>query len=86
MDGSLTKIDRGDNTSNNTTKEADVTHTAAATVTTSGLSSVNTSDSAPEISDDELVALQLKYKNENNNFVPVLKLPKGKVNKNNFEE
>ena len=76
------RIDRGDNT----TKEADVTHAAAATVTTSGLSSINTSNSAPDLSDDELVALQLKDKNENNDFAPVLKRPKGKVNKNNFEE
>ena len=76
------RIDRGNNTSNNTNKEADVAHTAAAvTVTTSGLSSINTSNSAPYLSDDELVSLQLKGKNENNDFAPVLKLPKGNVNK-----
>ena len=69
------------------TKNTDVIHDAAASVSTTGLSSVNTSNSAPDLSNDELVALQLKDKNENNSeFTLVLKLPIGKVSKNNFEE
>lgn len=76
-------IDReNDNTNDD---NADVVYAAAVSVTT-GLSSINTSISAPDMSDDKLVALQLKDKNENSDFNPCLKLPKSKVNKNNFEE
>ena len=67
-------------------ENTDVTHTAAASVTTTGLSSVNTFNSAPDLSNDELVALKLKDKNEHSDFAPMLKLPKGNVNKNNFKE
>ena len=72
-------IDRGNN--NTDDGNAHITHAAAASVTTSGLSFVSTSTSVPDLSDDELVALQLKDKKENSNFVPSLKFPKGKVNK-----
>ena len=65
---------------------ADVMHATAATVTTTGLSSVNTSPSAPDLSDDTLVTLQLKDKNKNSDFVPCPKLPKGKVNNHNFDK
>ena len=34
----------------------DVEHAATASITTTGLSSVNTSSSAPDLSDDEFVA------------------------------
>ena len=67
-------------------KDTDVTHAAAASITTTGLSSVNTSSSAPDLFDDELVALKLKDKNENSDFAPTLTLPKSKVNETNFEE
>ena len=50
------------------------------------VSVVNISTSVPDLSNGELVALQLKDKNKNSDFAPGLKLPKGKVNKNNFEE
>ena len=41
----------------------DVEHVAAAPITiTTNLSSKNTSNNAPDLSDDELVALQLKDK------------------------
>ena len=63
-----------------------VTYAAPASVTTYGLSSVNNFTSVPDLSDDELIALQLKDKNKNGHFAPGLKLPKGKVYKNNFEE
>ena len=39
----------------------------------------------PDLSNDELVALQLKDTNKNSDFAPCLKLLKGKVNENNFE-
>ena len=61
--------------------DVDVAYAATASVTTPGLFSVNTSSSAPNLLDDELVALQLKDINENNDFAPYLKLPEGKVNK-----
>ena len=67
-------------------KDNDVTHATAASITTTGLSSVNTSRSAPDFSNDELVALKLKNKNDNSDFSPALTLPKGKLTKNNFEE
>ena len=65
-----------------------VTHAAAASIsaTSTGLASIDTSTAAPDLTDDELVTLQLKDKNDNNDFAPYLKLPKGKVNENNFEE
>ena len=44
-------------------KDTDVTYTAAASITTTGLSSVNTSNSAPGSFHDELVAFKLKEKN-----------------------
>ena len=59
-------------------------HATATSVTITGLSSVNTLPSAPDLSDDELVILQLKDTNKNNHFAPYLKLPKGKINKHNF--
>ena len=77
-------VDLGeDSTGNNV---ADVEHAPAASITTTGLSSVHNNSPAPDFSDDELVTLQLKHKNPNNDFAPMLTLPKGKVNKNNFEE
>ena len=63
----------------------DVTHAAVASIAAVDQSSINTSVSAPDLSDDKLVALQLKDTIKNNSFAPCLKLPKGKVNKNNFE-
>ena len=47
---------------------------------------IYTSNSAPDLSTDELVALNLKDKNENSDFAIKLTLLNGKVNKNNFEE
>ena len=47
------RIDRGDNTTKN--GNIDVTHAAAASVTTWVLSSVDTSNSTLDLSDDELV-------------------------------
>ena len=47
---------------------------------------VQVNDPTPDLSDDELVTLQLKEQNQNSDFAPMLTLPKGKVNKNNFEE
>ena len=73
-----------DSTDNN--ENTDVSHAAAASVTSTGLSSVNTFNSTLDLSNDELLALKLKNKNEISDFAPLLKLPKGKVNKNNFEE
>mmetsp|Transcript_48987 Transcript_48987/g.49742 ORF Transcript_48987/g.49742 Transcript_48987/m.49742 type:complete len:177 (+) Transcript_48987:844-1374(+) len=71
-------------------ESTDVEHAPAASVTTSitttGLSSVHVNTPAPDLSDDELVTLQLKDKNINNEFAPMLTLPKGKVNENNFED
>ena len=67
-------------------KDNDVTHTAAAFITTTSLSSVNISSSASDLSDDESVTLKLKDKNWNSDFAPTLTLPIGKVNKYNFEE
>ena len=67
-------------------KDTDVTHAAAASITTIGLSSVNTSSSTPDLSNDELVALKLKDKNDHSDFALTLTLPKRKVNENNFEE
>ena len=79
----LADLENGSTDHNNT----DVEHAAAASIiTTTGLSSVNTSSSAPDLSDDELVALKLKDKNDNSDFSPTLTLPKGKVNEYNFEE
>lgn len=78
------KIDRGDD--NNDNANTDVTHAAATSIITSGLYSVNKFTSVPDLSDDELVTLQLKNKKKNSNFVLVLKFPKGKRNENNFEE
>ena len=67
-------------------EDTDVIHAAAASITTAGLSSVNTSNFAPDLSNNELVTLKLKDKNDNSDFAPTLTLPKGKVNENNFEE
>ena len=66
-------------TSNNV---ADVKHAPAASIITTGLSSVHVNSPAPDLSDNELVTLQLKDKKPNNNFAPMLTLPKGKVKKN----
>ena len=79
----LADLENGSTDQNN----SDIKHAPAASVTTTtGLSSINTSSAAPNLSDDELVALKLKDKNDTSNFAPTLTLPKGKVNKNNFEE
>ena len=59
-------------------KNTDVTHTTAASIITKGLSYFNTSNSAPDLSDNESVTSQLKDKNENNDFAPVLKFLRGK--------
>ena len=53
--------DLGQDSTNN--ENIDVTHAAAASVTTTSLSSVNTSNSAPGSFHDELVAFKLKEKN-----------------------
>ena len=65
---------------------SNIEHAPAASITTTGLSSVHVNSPAPNLSDDELVTLQLKDKNPNNDFASMLTLPKGKVNENNFEE
>ena len=79
----LADLENGSTDQNN----PDVEHAAAASITTTTeLSSVNTSNTAPDLSNDELVTLQLKDKNDTSDFAPTLTLPKGKVNKNNFEE
>ena len=67
-------------------KNTDVTHTTAASITTTGLLSVNTTNSAPDLSYDELVALKLKNKNENRDFSFMLTPLKGEVNEYNLEE
>ena len=67
-------------------KSTNIEHTPAASLTTTGISSVHIISSAPDLSDDELVTLQLKDKNSNNDVALMLTLPKGKVNENNFEE
>ena len=67
-------------------KADNVEHAPAASITTTGISSVHVNDPPPNLSDDELVTLQLKDQNPNNDFAPMLTLPKGKVNENNFEE
>ena len=67
-------------------KDTDVAYAAAASITTICLLSVNTSSSTPNLSNDELVVWKLKDKNSNSDFAPTLTLPKGKVNKNKFEE
>ena len=59
----------------------DVEHAPAASITTTGISSVHVNSPAPDLSNDELVTLQLKDKNPNNDFAPMLTLPKGKVKK-----
>ena len=38
------------------------------------------------MSDHELVALQLKDKNDTSDFAPTSTIPKGKIHENNFEE
>ena len=48
------RIDRGDDTTGN--RYINVTHAATTSVTTSRLSSVDTSNSAPDLSDDKLLA------------------------------
>ena len=78
--------DANNNDRNNDNDSANVTHVATACVTTNELFTVNTLPSAPDLFNDELVALQLKDTNENNYFAPYQKPPKGKVNANNFEK
>ena len=80
----LAYLENGSTDHNNT----DVEHAAAAsiTTTTTGLSSVNKSSSAPYLSDGKLVILKLKDQNDTSDFVTTLTLPKEKVNNNNFEE
>ena len=51
-------INCGNNNAND--DNVNVTHAAATSITTTRLYSVNTSTSTPDLSDDELVALQLK--------------------------
>ena len=59
---------------------SDVEHAAAASITTTTrLSSVNTFSAAPDLSDDELVALKLKDKNDTSDFAPTLTLPSMKI-------
>ena len=65
---------------------SNIEHAPAASITTSGLSSLHVNSPAPDLSNDKLVTLQLKDKNPNNDFAPMLTLPKGEVNENNFEE
>ena len=64
----------------------DITHAPAASVTTTVQPPGNLFEPAPDLSDDELVNLQLKDNNDNNDYAFIPKLPKGKVNKNNFED
>lgn len=65
---------------------SNIEHTLATSITTTSLSSIHVNSPAPDLSDDELVTLKLKDKNPNNDFAPMLTLPKGKVNENNSEE
>ena len=65
---------------------SNIEHASAASITTTGLSSVHVNSPTPDLSNDKLVTLQLKDKNPNNDFAPMLTLPKEKVNENNFEE
>ena len=67
-------------------ESSNIEHAPAASVTTTDLSSVYVNSPDPDLSDDKLVTLQLKDQNPNNDFAPMLTLPKGKVNENNFEE
>ena len=62
----VNNINRGNDNNDNANKN--VTHAAVASVTTSGLSSVNKFTSAPDLSDDEFVVLQLRGKNEKSDF------------------
>ena len=48
----LADLEQGSTDQDNT----DIEHAAAASITTTGLSSINTSSSAPDLSDDEFVA------------------------------
>ena len=65
-----------------TNENADATSSIAST----GLSSIDISTASSNLSDDELVALQLKDTNENHDFTSYIKIPKGKVNESNFEQ
>ena len=67
-------------------KSTNLEHAPAASITTTGLSSIHVNSPAPDLSDDKLVTLQLKDQNLNNDFALMLTLRKGKVNENNFEE
>ena len=67
-------------------KSNNVEHAPAASITTTHISLVHVNNPATDLSDDELVTLQLKDQNPNNDFAPMLTLPKGKVNENNFEK
>ena len=51
--------------------DTDGTHTAATSVTTIVLSSVNNSSSVPDLSNDGLVALQLKDTAKNMTLLPI---------------
>ena len=57
-------------------EETDVNHAAAASITTTGILSVNTSSFALDLTNDELVVLKLKDKNDHSDFSPTLTLPK----------
>ena len=79
------RSNRGDNNTDN--GNTDVAHAAAATsVTISGLSFVNTSISAPDLSYNKLVSFQLKDMNENSDYPLVLQLLEGNLNGDSFEE
>ena len=67
-------------------EDTNVAHVLAASITTTNLFPLQVNSSAPDLSDDELVTLKLKEKNESNDSAPMLTLPKGKVNENDFEE
>ena len=67
-------------------KCGNVEHAPAASITTTSISLVQVNDPAPDLSENELVTLQLKEQNRNSDFAPMLTLPKGRVNENNFEE
>ena len=65
-------------------ESSNIDHSLVASITTTDLSSFQVNSPAPDLSDDKLVTLQLKDKNLNNEFAPMLTLRKGKVNWNNF--
>ena len=67
-------------------ESSNIEHATVAFITIIGLSTIQMNSPAPELSDDKLFTLQLKDKNLNIDFAPIMTLLKGKVNTNNFED